>query len=135
MSREEQEVRLVEGVLEGLNPGQAALQAGYHTERQGYGAIKKPRVRELLTSALDRKGLDEGLIAKKLKDGLRATKGIYYQGEHVVDEIDHVARAKYLDMLIDLRGYKAKEEEGDTSWEEAVFTIRARRTSHPGGGG
>jgi len=116
---------LVEAVADGLTPTAAGRAAGY---AEGTDVVRRPAVQSALLSAFARRGIDEDRIAKVVNRGLKATRRIYDKAGNLVDEIpDHIARHRYLDTVLTVRGDLKHHENNEESWEMALMMVRGRR--------
>jgi hypothetical protein len=119
-------------VLDGMSPGDAALQVGYQSPDTGNYIMRRPEVQSAMIQAMEQRGITRNLLAKKMKQGLRATTKIYHHGQ-LIDEIDdHGTRHKYLTTALDVFGdTKPKNSQESESFEELIFQIHARRRISP----
>ena len=126
------ELLAVQGIASGMTATAALLQAGYAKSvatTQQQSVLGKPRVQNALAQALEDAGIGTKFIARALRRGLAAKRGIYQDGKLVAREPDHGNRHKYLTTALELRGdLERRREVGEETWESVLFQIRARRT-------
>jgi len=81
--------------------------------------LSKPKVRRAIEDALKAAGIDERLIAQKIREGLEATRIVATVSEKGPDgeerlvkvrDIDYNARHRYLETLIKIRGDVAPKQ-------------------------
>lgn len=70
-----------------------------HTE-----VFEKPQVQRSIVKALEDAGVNDALIAKKIKQGLDATAVKIHEGSVVCEVPDHQARHKFVDTALKIRG-------------------------------
>jgi phage terminase small subunit len=111
------ERRLVQGVLKGQSVRQAAVRAGYadsSASSNAYLILDRPRVRSLLTDALERAGLTEDTLAAPLLAALNARVQIINTRTMAAVEVDlpdHATRLTAVEKIIALYGYVPKRVE------------------------
>jgi phage terminase small subunit len=111
------ERRLVEGVLSGKPVKQAAHAAGYapsSASSNPYLILNRPRVRSLLTEALERAGLTEDTLCATLLAALNARVQIINTRTMTAVEVDlpdHSVRLAAADRIVALYGYVPKRVE------------------------
>ncbi len=66
--------------------------------------FEKPQVQRSIIKALEDAGVDDALIAKKVKEGLDATAVKIHEGVVVCEVPDHQARHKFVDTALKIRG-------------------------------
>lgn len=100
--------------IEGMTAYDALLKAGYSesvARTQSKAVIGKPRILTAMQKALDKAGINDDMLAGKLKEGLDANKTVSAIGGKdagagsvdFVDVPDHSARRQYQDMAHKLR--------------------------------
>lgn len=142
------ERKLFAGLEKGLNPTQAAIQAGY-AESTARGRLKdilgKPRMQEAIADLMERMGISDEKLMRTLDEGLGATKTISAMvvapnGEGMkdansmtkdfVDVPDFVARHKFLETGLKLKGHmkeKVEVEHTHMTYEERLKMIHERK--------
>jgi hypothetical protein len=99
----------VKGVLSGKSKKQAALDAGYSrsTAENAWRKIEsKASVQVLFRERLENTGVTDRFLARRIKEGLDATKLIHasrYDGEIVVP--DYRQRLRMVELVCRLKGY------------------------------
>lgn len=98
--------KFIKKVAETLDVPRSAAMAGYEP---GYGSflMKQPRIMSELQVALEKAGLDDDVIANKLKEGLEA---YYVKKDDGTEYPDFHAREKYIVDLIKVKGGFAPEK-------------------------
>jgi len=114
---------------------QASVDAGYAISSGDMSdrILNKPRVQTALVRALEEAGIGDAALARAMVRGLKAKKVIYHQGVPVAEDPDYYARHQYLRTILEVRGDvgSGATRADDESWEEAILTIRRRRSSAP----
>jgi phage terminase small subunit len=111
------ERRLVEGVLSGKPVKQAAYAAGYapsSASSNAYLILDRPRVRSLLTEAVERAGLTEDTLCAPLVAALNARVQIINTRTMAAVEVDlpdHHVRLTAADKIVALYAYVPKRVE------------------------
>jgi phage terminase small subunit len=111
------ERRLVQGVLSGQPVKQAASAAGYapsSAASNSYLILDRPRVRSLLTDALERAGLSEETLAAPLLAALNARVQIINTRTMTAVEVDlpdHHVRLTAADKIVALYAYVPRRVE------------------------
>jgi phage terminase small subunit len=111
------ERRLVQGVLSGQPVKQAASAAGYapsSASSNAYVILDRPRVRSLLTDALERAGLSEGTLCTALLAALNARVQIVNTRTMAALEVDlpdHQVRLAAVDKIVALYAYVPRRVE------------------------
>jgi hypothetical protein len=124
---EEVEVEVLSGLLAGHSGADAGRLAG--TER-GTEIAARPRVRSALVEALEARGVDDDLLARTMRSGLRArTRPIVYKdGSAAPASPDHGTRHKFVTTVLRVRGDLRDQDDGDgDSWEAMLLAVRRRR--------
>lgn len=116
--------RFVKEYLERGKVGEAAKAAGL-TETYGSKLLKAPKIQKALTNAMEKAGITDAAIAKKVKEGLDATTPPVDGGERGggrPEWPDFGVRREYLDFAAKVRGDYAPElhEERQTRLEITV---------------
>ncbi len=118
--------------LESGNATAAAQAAGYKaTSRASFAQIghdNLKRLRPTIDEMMDRMGLDNGALVRRLRDGLdaMAVQTASHQGV-ITDErayIDFPTRAKYLDMALRLRAAYPSEKAAAETGPQALDMLR-----------
>jgi hypothetical protein len=125
------ELLAVQGVVAGKTATVALLEAGYSksvAETRQKAVLAKPKVQRAILRAMEEAGITEKLIARTMKEGLKARHSVYQDGKRVAQEPDHGNRHKFLKTALELRGDLERDaaDEGDT-WEAMLVRISARR--------
>ena len=94
-------------MLQGLNAGDSAIKAGFANRAYGYKLKNQEDIKQALTEMMERSGINEELIAKKLKEGLDAMTVPRRDGGRQYE--DHFIRKQFLDMVFKVRGDYAPE--------------------------
>jgi len=111
--------RFVRKVLEGETFGQAAIDAGYRDRGYGSSLMKEPAIRSLLTTEMEKAGINDTLIAKKLRDGLNAMTPPKKEGGRQYE--DQFVRKQFLDVIFKVRGDYAPERSESTEKHIAII--------------
>jgi len=98
--------RFVSELLKGKNQTQAAVSAGYRADYAS-DLMKMPQVKGLLDKAMRDAGIDDLLIARKLREGLDAKTPPKKEGGK--QYADQFVRKQFLDVIFKLRGDYAPE--------------------------
>lgn len=98
--------RFVSELLKGKNQSQAAVSAGYRAD-YAKDLMKMPQVKSLLDKAMRDAGIDDLLIARKLREGLDAKAPPRKEGGKQYP--DQFVRKQFLDVIFKLRGDYAPE--------------------------
>lgn len=126
------ETKLIQGIVQGKTKRQAAVDAGYGTSPTSAASIasetlSKPNVQEAMMSAMTAAGIDAALLARTIKNGLTATKGIIVRDPGAVDtdesknsafyeEVpDHAVRHRYLETSLKIAGVVSSDAAGITN--------------------
>ena len=99
--------KFVAELLKGKSNGAAALAAGY-SEDYGSDLVKSPTIQGLLATAMAKAGIDDNLIARKLREGLDAKTPPRKEGGQQYP--DQFVRKQFLDVIFKLRGDYAPEK-------------------------
>lgn len=109
--------KYVTGVLAGKTKKKAATDAGYskHTATKPKQIEAKPAVRQLFTELLEAQGITDGLLAKRIYQGLFAmeTKTASSEGR-ITDKVHLVAfaeRREMLELALKLKGHLIDKHE------------------------
>ena len=114
-------------VMDGMSPADAGLTVGYRTSRAGDEIMKRPEVRSAMVEAMERRGINRGLLAKVMKRGLKAKARVYHHGQMVDEFDDHGTQHRFLVTALDAFDDKKKSSDDNESFEELIFQIHARR--------
>ena len=106
------------GKLAGKRKKQAALEAGYseNTARRTKEKIEESKaVKELFTALMEKAGISDGLLARRLYQGLfaRETKTAAHEGK-ITDRANLVAfgeRREMLELVLKLKGHLIDKRE------------------------
>lgn len=99
--------KFVKGLLEGKSPSAAGLSAGYTDPGYGLALARQPLIKSLLVAEMEKQGITDGLLARKLKDGLNAQTVPRKEGGQRYD--DQFVRKQFLDIVFKVRGDYAPE--------------------------
>lgn len=103
---------------QGFNKGEASDIAGYSARNTN--KIETSRaMAEALDEMMRNQGIDDEFLAKTIKEGLGATKPVVVDGS-IHDYADYPARRQFVDVVLDIRGGRAKKELDVTSKGEKV---------------
>jgi len=131
LTEEQVEQVVVAEVLEGESAAAAGRIAGVE---HGTAIAARPHVRSALVEALERQGVDDSLLARTLRKGLKAKqRSITYKDGSVSPACaDHSTRHKFLTTCLRVRGDLREDAAagGDDTWEATI--IRLRHTRHGG---
>lgn len=114
--------KLIRGIVAGKTQLQAAIDAGYAKKQAGSQAsqiLKKPQVKSQLYAALDRAGLSDSTLAKKILEWINAQKTVSAiagtdAGAGTVDFVDvpdYTTQVKAGEMICKMRGHFAEKIE------------------------
>ena len=115
--------KFVKNYVAGMGVGDAALRAGYAHRTEGSALFREPAVLTALQAALEKAGIDDPYVAKKLKEGLEATYPELRSKDGAVlkpTAPDFFTRGQYLDKAFKVRGDYAPERRVE---EKKVLTI------------
>lgn len=104
--------QFVSELLKGKSQSQAAVAAGYKAD-YGTDLMKNPAVAGLLHRAMQQAGIDDLLIARKLREGLDAKTPPRKEGGKQYP--DQFVRKQFLDVIFKLRGDYAPEKSEHTN--------------------
>jgi len=100
--------KFVKGLIGGQTSSAAARNAGFKDSRYGSYLMAQPAIQSLLLQQMEKAGISDDVLAKKLKDGLSARTppkaGVPGRYE------DHFVRKQFLDLIFKLRGDYAPEK-------------------------
>lgn len=99
--------KFVSELIRGASQSSAAVAAGYSAEH-GTALMKNPAVQGLLHTAMQQAGIDDLLIARKLREGLDAKAPPRKDGGRQYP--DQFVRKQFLDVIFKLRGDYAPEK-------------------------
>jgi phage terminase small subunit len=99
--------QFVANVLRGKTAPDAAVGAGFSAD-YGKALMKSPMVKGLLDEAMKKAGIDDYLIARKLREGLDAKAPPRKEGGAAYP--DQFVRKQFLDVIFKLRGDYAPEK-------------------------
>lgn len=101
--------KFVKAMASGLNAGDAAIKAGYNDKTYGYHLKKRDDVKQALLVAFEKAGVNEELIAQKIKDGMEAMTVPKHPSDDRRFE-DHFVRKQFTELAIKVRGDFAPEK-------------------------
>jgi phage terminase small subunit len=99
--------RFVSELLKGKTQSQAAVAAGYKADYAS-DLMKLPQVRGFLDKAMVKAGIDDLLIARKLREGLDAKTPPRKEGGKQYP--DQFVRKQYIDLICKIRGDYAPDK-------------------------
>lgn len=102
-----QQKRFVRYFVETRKVGESAIRAGFQNPKYGTNLLQKPAVQTAIQRALARAGIDDRVIAQKVKEGLDATlRAEFYRegGTKAAEAPDFHVRKEYLDVVFKLKG-------------------------------
>jgi len=112
------EKRFVKNFIKNPKVCDAAAKAGYTHPNYGSVLLAKPRIQQAILMELERQGITDEEVVRKLREGLDATlperrspKGVVVQDEHP----DYYVRSLYLDKIFKIRGDYAPEKREEIS--------------------
>jgi len=112
------EKKFVKNYIKNPKVCEAASKAGYPHPNYGSVLLAKPKIQQAILMELERQGITDEEVVRKLKEGLDATlperrspKGIVVQDEHP----DYYVRSLYLDKIFKIRGDYAPEKKEEVS--------------------
>ncbi len=108
------EKKFVKAFLETHEIGRSAVLAGYADPTYGSKLMRNPRILTAIQEAMEKAGIHDEYLAKKLKEGLEATYPMKYSSRGRViqeREPDYFTRAIYLDKAFRIRGDFAPEKQ------------------------
>jgi hypothetical protein len=94
--------KFVKGLISGKSPSSAAISAGYTNAGYGSKLMKQPAVQSILVAEMEKQGLTDSLLVKKLRDGLNAQTVPRKDGGQRYD--DQFVRKQFLDIILKVRG-------------------------------
>lgn len=97
----------VAGLLKGKTKAEAAVDAGYSAD-YGSELAKTATVQNILAEAMQKAGITDNLIARKLREGLDAKTPPRKEGGSQYP--DQFVRKQFLDVIFKLRGDYAPEK-------------------------
>lgn len=100
--------KFVKGVLAGNNLCEAARLAGYKGTSYPQRLMNRADVQRLLLSEMEKAGINDGFLAKRLKDGLNAKTVPRRDGGKRYD--DQFVRKQFMDIVLKVRGDYAPEK-------------------------
>lgn len=101
--------KFITAMAKGFNAGDAAIKAGYSDKAYGYYLKGLDSIKSILVKEMERAGVNEELIAQKLREGMDALTVPKVPGEDRRFE-DHFIRKQFLEMAIKIRGDFAPEK-------------------------
>lgn len=66
--------------------------------------FEKPEVQKAILTAMEKVGITDEVLAQKIKEGLSATSVKIHEGAVVCEVPDYIARHKYIDTSLKVRG-------------------------------
>jgi phage terminase small subunit len=125
----------VQGVVAGKTATVALLEAGYApttAHKQQKAILGKDRVKRAIEQAMEEAGITTQFLARTMKEGLEAKKGVFHEGKCVAQEADHTNRHRFAKTCLQLRGELERDaaDQGET-WEATIFRIRGQRAQAP----
>jgi phage terminase small subunit len=107
----------------------STLRAGYSHAQYGAQLLRDPKIQKCLQVEMERQGISDEYLAKKLKDGLGAKYAAQYYKDGALkqkDAADYHTRKEYLDMALKVRGdYAPERMEIQQSRIEVIIDLRA----------
>lgn len=110
--------RYVKGIVDGKSKAQAARDAGYAESvalKAGDKIESKPAVQSAFRELLEKAGITDEKLAKRLNEGLDAKETKFFQHQGLVISkrtvVDHGARKNYLDTVLKLKGHLVEKHE------------------------
>jgi len=94
--------KFVKGLIDGKSNTSAAVSAGFTSPSYGNYLAKQPVIKSLLAAEMEKQGLTEPMLVKRLKDGLDAETVPKKDGGERYD--DQFVRKQFLDIIFKLRG-------------------------------
>jgi len=97
------EKRFIKRVVATGAIGQSALDAGFANREYGSILLRRNDIRDAILTSLNKEGVNESYIAKKLKEGLEAKHPKRYSAKGTViqdSSPDYFTRGTYLDRYI-----------------------------------
>lgn len=109
----ERQKRFVGNFVSTGRAGEAALRAGYSDTSQGYWLKQQPKIQEAIQEEMEKQGVTNAMLVRKLKEGLNATYPEKRSAEGFVMQEkspDFFTRDKYLDKAFKVKGAYAPEK-------------------------
>ena len=75
------------------------LHKGYMQVRK---YLRQPFVREIFQLNLLKKGITPDKIAEVIREGISATNGVYHEGKKVADEVNWIARQRFVQLVAEI---------------------------------
>lgn len=104
--------KFVKGLIAGKSPSAAAISAGYTEGGYGSHLMKQPAVQSILVAEMEKQGLTDSVLVRKLRDGLNAQTVPRREGGQRYD--DQFVRKQFLDIIFKVRGDYAPERTEST---------------------
>jgi hypothetical protein len=104
--------KFVKGLIAGKSPSAAAISAGYTEGGYGSHLMKQPAVQSILVAEMEKQGLTDSILVRKLRDGLNAQTVPRREGGQRYD--DQFVRKQFLDIIFKVRGDYAPERTEST---------------------
>jgi len=132
-----QQQQFVEAYLEpGTTMADAARRAGCTTNpsREGHEMLQLRKVQRVLYQSLRRADITHSTLAAGLKQQLRATRGVYFQGRRVCKEVDHGVRLEAIKTGYKLYGHLQSHADGEKSGGAGPIVINLVQFTAPSNG-